>query len=323
MPRRTITVTHIYQHVRYELDHRLKLDALPTGDLLYTAHALFQQLPKDHLVDTEHERYVSIEKMHRRGRTLMFELSAGPLGEAGEVRDSATHVVEHEYGTAAARTVALRAMLVVPTGSRSALFFIEHGSSTADGTALKNRLVKALRYWHPDLTVKQDRVVEAEAWLEGAQLMRATAMVYGHAPDLEEHIEGLPKVLGQLQHAILPEKGHKVLPRAIYDGLVERSIDRSALFGISADEDVEDVTVRMTNNGREKTFALGAERFPTLRLMLTDSGEAEPTADGFRDFVLAETTELFQGVSADWNTAEAEGEWPPEADEVVVQIPPA
>ena len=128
MPRRTVTVTHLYQHVRSEPDNRVDLDKLPMGDLLYTAWALFGSLPKAALVDADHERYVSIEKMTPAGRTLLLELSAGPLGESGEVRNSSTHTVEHQYDREAARTVSLRAMLVVPWRSRSSLLFVEHGS---------------------------------------------------------------------------------------------------------------------------------------------------------------------------------------------------
>jgi hypothetical protein len=40
-----------------------------------------------------------------------------------------------------------------------------------------------------------------------AERMQATVMVYGHHPDLED--QGLPKVVGRLQHTILPEKGQK------------------------------------------------------------------------------------------------------------------
>jgi hypothetical protein len=120
MPRRTVTVSHIYESVRLEPDNRVDLDQLPTGDLLYTARALFEKLPKSALVDAEHERYVAVEKMTPAGRSLLIELSAGPLGEAGEVRDSSTHEVQHEYDKQAARTVSLRAMLVVPKRSRSA-----------------------------------------------------------------------------------------------------------------------------------------------------------------------------------------------------------
>jgi hypothetical protein len=142
----------------------------------------------------------------------------------------------------------------VPKRSRSALFFVEHGSSAASGTALLVQLMRALRKWHPGLTARSEKVVEAETWLAGAELMQATAMVYGHSPDLEDHIQGPLKVLGRLQHTILPEKGQKILPRRIYDGLVTRDLNRAALFGISEDEDVDDVTVRMTNNaGRRRS----------------------------------------------------------------------
>ena len=154
MPRRTVTVSHIFESVRLQPDNRVDLDQLPTGDLLYTARSLFKKLPRSALVDAEHERYVSIEKMTPAGRSLLIELSAGPLGEAGEVRDSSTHEVQHEYDKQAARTVSLRAMLVVPKRSRSALFFVEHGSSAAGGTALLVQLMRALRKWHPGLTAR-------------------------------------------------------------------------------------------------------------------------------------------------------------------------
>jgi hypothetical protein len=321
MPRRTVSVSHLYQSVRMEPDSRVDLDRLPMGDLLYIARSLFTQLPKSALVDADHDRYVSIEGMKEAGRTLLIELSAGPLGEAGEVRNSTTHTVEHEYDRDSARTVALRAMLVVPRRSRSALFFVEQGNSTANGTVLLAQLTKALKRWHPGLTAKVEKVVEAEAWLKGAELMKATAMVYGHSPDLEQHMQGQPKMVGRLQHTILPERGEKLLPRWLYERLTKRTVSQSALFGIGEGEGVDDLTVTMTNNGREKTFALGAERYPTLRLLLSDSGDDEPTTAAFRDLVLAETPDLLQAVGTDWDPADARGEWPPEAGEVSVEVP--
>jgi hypothetical protein len=322
MPRRTITVTHLFETVRYRPDERVDLDKLPTGDLLYTARALFDQMPKDHLVDQDKERYVAIESMEAQGRTLLFNLKAGPLGVAGEVRDSTTHQIQHAYDESATTAVSLRAMLVVPRRSRSALFFVEHGGFGAGGGVLLAELKRALRHWHRELTVKDETIVEAEAWLAGAELMKATAMVYGHHADLADHIQGMPQVVGRLQHTILPERGQRLLPRRVYDGLVSNKVDRAQLFGIRPEDDVEDVNVTMTNNGREKTFALGEERFPTLRLLLSDAGDPEPSSEAFRDFVLGETPDLLQGVGVDWQSVDASGQWPKEAFDVEVEVPP-
>ncbi|MCU1612634.1 MAG: hypothetical protein JWO98_174 [Frankiales bacterium] len=93
-------------------------------------------------------------------------------------------------------------------------------------------------------------------------------MVYGHSPNLEDRVQGLPRAIGRIEHTIRPPRGG-VLPRSLYDGLTERRINKAELFGIREDEEVNDVFVTMTNHGRRKTFALGSAGYPAVRHMLS------------------------------------------------------
>ncbi|TFV79323.1 hypothetical protein E4P39_01355 [Blastococcus sp. CT_GayMR19] len=77
MPRRAITVTHLFETVRYRPDNRVDLDKLPTGNLLYATRALFASLPRTGSSTVTASRYVSIEDMQVAGRTLLFDLMSG------------------------------------------------------------------------------------------------------------------------------------------------------------------------------------------------------------------------------------------------------
>jgi hypothetical protein len=322
MPRRTVTVTHLWATTRYRTEDRRDLTALPGGgDLLHLARALFAVLPKDDLVDHDKERYVSIEAVQPLGRTLLLELQAGAFGAAGQTRNVNTHATEHEFNAAGAATARLRALLVVPQRSRSALLFIEHAGLGAGGGALIKPLLRFLRHRHRELTFHTETVVENSAWLEGARLNEVTGVVYGHSPNLEDRIQGLPLAIGRIDHTIRPTRGG-FLPRPLYDRLAESKINRADLFGIREDEEVSDVFVTMTNHGRRKTFALGSQGYPAVRYLLSDTGETEPATERFRAFCLDLAPDLFEAVGADWEHASSYGEWPPEVLGVAVEVPP-
>lgn len=320
MARRSISVTQIQVHRRYQTDDHCDLAALPDdADLLHLVHGLLRDSDRKHLVDTDSERYNSVENMMRSGRTLTLDMTVGRFGDQGWTRNVESHQVTHEHGGDEAHTVRTRALLVVPKKGTSALLFNEHASNIGGGRAVLNLLRKAWKGRYPDWTLKFASLVESEAWLQHAQLESVTAVLYGWNSDIAD--TGQKKVIGDLRHTLEPPKGRRFFPETLWHQLRDNKIKRGKLLGFGDETEPEEVKVTLEHDNLTKTFVLGNEKTPAVRYAFADNGDPMPSTEYFRNFCLDETKELFKPLGCEWKQSWAAGAWSKEALEATMAVP--
>lgn len=320
MPRRSFTVMHLQCHQRHYPARKFDLADLPDhADLLHRVHGLVHNVDRSRLRRDERERYAAIDAVAPKGRTLLITMSVGDYGAQGTTTNVNTHQITHRHDAEEAHTLPARLLLAVPQRGASALLFNEHVGQRSPGSDLVELLRLAFRENYPDVTLSCENLVRGNAWLEHGQLEEVSAVLHDWSADIADSGEARP--IGNLHHTLRPPKGQRFLPATLWERLRTRQLRRGALLGLREGEEPEEVTVRLENEGQQKTFVLGRERTPAIRYLMSDYGEPALSSEEFREVCLEQALELFRSVGADWQTSWCSGEWSEEALRVAFPLP--
>lgn len=277
-------------------------------DLLHLFHGLFANIDPDYLVDRKSSRYLKIEEVKPSGRAVLVRTESGPFGEPGQTIDVTTHKVAHRRTEQQSATVMTRTLFVVPPSSTMGLFLVERQGSANGGSTLVEVFKNAMLASFPDHFFPTETVVESDAWSASANLAGVTAVAYGYPVDIANGTTPQPIVKGVLRQTLEPEHGARYLPRALWDAIRNHRVDTAAYMGFGSTQ-VDETIVHLEKNGQSKSFVLGKESEPSVRVEITKQEEAPLTDSEFVTRALAEAKSFYTEAGLTWNSTWASGAW--------------
>lgn len=313
MPRRTMTVTELWVHPKGNRKDRENLSKLPDGDLLHLFRTFAAEVTPGELHNKDNESYAAVVGDEPIGRSLTLAVEVGRYGEEGRFIDTTTMEEKGKFGKKDAIQVVTHGVLLLPKNARSALLFLERANNQCGVIRLLDLFKERFMLAFPGLRLETDALLEGEAWLESAQLVRVSAYRRHKESDKSENYEGAkqPKWAGDLTHSLVPGVGAKSLPRAIFEGLRGGSIRVGELLSFDEDDDESEAEVTLEGNGKRKTFIIGRERRPTVSYPLSGHNEDAWSPDKIRNHVFRpeHATDLFDRLGIDWTNGNTVGVW--------------
>lgn len=323
MPRRTLTVTNFYVHTERKGSERRDVANFDGkgADLLVLLRAFIHGLDPNVLVDNDHERYVSVTELEPSGRTLFVEVEAGWFGTTGKVKNVVTHDVKHVHSADEATTRTLRFLAVAPVGAKGMLVFVERVGGQSSAARILQLFHAALRakFNGEKLSFKVDSMVESEAWLDGAELEQVSGVVTSYNYSSDKADAGGAKEIGQLRVELVPTGAKQYLPKLVWKGLKSGDLKAAEVFGLAQDLDVDEVRVKVSNEGKAKSFAIDKEREPALSYLMLAKGTLE--TDDFLAYCHDRAEELLPSVGAEWKSGLTGGSWTSEQLAVTLESP--
>ncbi len=172
-------------------------------------------------------------------------------------------------------------------------------------TALLDEFITRFNALYPDHRMKKATVVQQPAWLKLAQLKKVVGTVRKYNTDVAA--DGEEIVVGQLTHTLTPEEGKGFFPRAVWEKLRYGKISRAKFLNFAEDETIDTFEVTVTDGSQTKTFDIGDERTPAVRLVLTTVGDPAYTSSQILGTALDEAADIFADVAIEWSEADAVG----------------
>lgn len=323
MPRRTVSVSHVYVHTERKPKERKPIDNFDGNgsDLLVLLRAFVKGVDPNLLVDDTTERYVSIDDLEGSGRTLFCQVEAGWFGQSGKIKNVKTHEVEHEHTAESATTRTIRFVAVAPKGAKGMLVFTERVGGVNSSTRILALFHKALRHHYDGekLSFKIETMVESAAWLQKAELERVTGVVnsYGYNSDVAD--AGNTKEIGRLVVDLVPSGKLEFLPKKVWLGLKNKNLSAAKVLGLSEDVHVDQISVKVSADGKSKVFAIENEKEPALAYLLAARGDVDSAV--FIDFCFDHAKDLLPNVGSEWKAALKNGTWNPSDLDVTLELP--
>ncbi|SEN18055.1 hypothetical protein [Cryobacterium luteum] len=318
MSRRTLGLVAI----RFKPDKKSKLSAVTDvdgADMLHLFHGLVTNLDADKLVHHAKGRYTKIESIVASGRSVLVKTESGPFGEVGQTIDVNTHQVSHVRGDNESATTMTRTFFMVPPGSEVALFVVERQGSATGGTQLIDLFKGAMLSTYPDHFFPDETVVESDAWSAAAGLKSVTAVRYTLPLNIADGTTAIPIKAGVVRQTLEPGPGFSFLPRALWDGIRNLRIKSSEFLAFDG-QDADETIVELVNGDQTKTYVLGKERQPSIRVVVTDEGEPSLTDIDLARRAADEAKTYFNRMGFTWSDQWLTGQWSPTA--LLVRLEP-
>ena len=287
------------------------------SELLHLFHGFVSNLSPDSLVNRTREHYVKIEDVKASGRTVFVKTESGPFGEEGQTIDVTTHQVAHVRTAAQSATTMTRMLLVVPPKGQTAIFVIERQGGATGGIAVFDLFKRALLAKFSDHFFPDKTVVESDAWSAEAELRSVTAVAYRFPVNIADGLVAQAMPAGILRQTLEPSGAARFLPRALWDALRNKRIDASQFMGFE-NHDIDETVVELEREGQKKTYVLGKESQPSIRVQITADGERPLTDVDFSRRAALEAKSLYQGMGLTWEDRWLTGQW--EADDLAVKL---
>lgn len=301
MPKRTMTISRLWIHEFRKPSNVLDLPILPDGrDLLdaFETHANAAKVSS--LVRQRNETYAVVTEVARDDRVLTITFRSGRFGEDGEITDVKTGTSRGAFTKNDATTVVTHGVLLVPKAGTSALAFTERSGGFGGMSHLVETFNEKFDTSNEDHRMKRNTVVQSDAWLERAELMRVSGTIRKHKSDIAT--EGKDEVLGTLKHVVVPEGKEKYFPRRVRDRLMQNKISRNKFLAFDESDSVDEIDITLGDGDQEKTFEIDDEKTPTLRLVLTGSGDAPLSAPAVTKRALSEAPDIFKYYDVEWKS---------------------
>lgn len=307
-----MTVTRLWAHPRGDRSTELNLTDLPHGgDLLHLFHGFANAVLAEHLLKRANESYANVHDVKPKGRTLTMAVDVGRFGEEGAITNVNTMVETGRFGRDDATSVITHGVLLLPVNGTSALLFMERAANQSGISRMLELFALKFKTAYPDAILETESLVESEAWLKTASLVRVSAYTHGPAKDIADASAANlnPKLLGELAHTLRPPRGLKALPRWVYDQLTSGKLKAGQLLRFEDGEEPDEIEVTLESNNQQKTFLLGKEKRPSISYLLSKHGENTWSDDRIRNFTLQRATDLFKRLGIDWSQADSIGSW--------------
>lgn len=309
-----MTVTELWVHPRGNRKERADLSQLPDGDLLHLFRSFAVEVTPQQLKNDAKESHAMVVGDEPLGRSVTLAVEVGRFGEEGRLINTDTMTEKAKFGKKDAIQVITHGVLLLPEGARSALLFLERANNQCGVVRLLDLFKKRFALCYPDLLLETDAVVESEAWLESAQLVKVSAYRRRKQHDKSENYEGAQslKYAGELTHSLEPPPGQQALLKSIFNELREGTLKVGELLSFAEGEEESEAEVTLVgNNGKRKTFIIGRERRPSVSYPLSDYNEDAWALKRIRNHVFRKehAEDLFDRLGIDWTNANTVGEW--------------
>ena len=306
-------MTELWAHPKGDRKTRLDLTKLPDGDLLHLFRSFAEEVTPSQLHNSANESYAAVVDIEPLGRSLTLAVEVGRYGEKGRFIDTTTMTEKSTFDSTDAMQVVTHGVLLVPPAATSALLFLERANNQCGVVKLLELFRERFVLAFPELRLETDAVVEGEAWLEHARLVRVSAYRRHKQQDKADNYQGAqePKFAGDLAHTLIPAPGMKDLPRSIFDGLRGGSIRVGELLSFDEDDEESEAEVTLEGNGKRKTFIIGRERRPSVSYPLSGHNEDAWDSAKIRNYVFRKefAADLFDRFGIDWTTGFTAGQW--------------
>ena len=307
MPRRTMTVNRVWYHPlrKTNVEDWGQVRELPDGRDLLEVFVDFAQsdIDNDSLVREDRESYAVVTGVERQNRAVIITTESGRFGEEVSIKDVRTHQLKGRFTPSDATVVVTHGVLLVPKSGNCALAFCERSAGQGGMTALLEQFEIRFNALYPGHRLKKATVVQQSAWLKRAQLKKVVGTVRKYNADIAS--DGEEQVVGQLTHSLVPEEGKGFFSRSVWEKLRDRRISRAKFLNFAEDEQIDTFEVTVTDGSQTKTFDIGDERTPPLRLVLTTVGDQAYTSTQVLGKALDEAAEIFADLGIEWSEADA------------------
>lgn len=302
-----MTITKIWYHPfrKTKVDDWGSVGQLPDGKDLADLFETFvrSDITNDSLVRLDRESYAMVTDVERKNRAIVVTTEAGRFGEEGAVKNVKTHERKGDFTREDATIVTTHGVLLVPKAGNAALVFSERSAGQGGMTALLGEFIDRFNAVYPGHRMKKSAVVEQEAWLKRAKLTKVVGTVRKYNTD--EATDGKERVVGELQHTLVPERDAKYFPRALWEKLREGSINKAKFLNFTDETELDTFDVTASDGARSKTFAVGEEKTPPMSLVVTQAGEAALKSPKILKLVLDEAAAIFKDQGIEWSEADA------------------
>ena len=186
---------------------------------------------------------------------VLANLDIGRWGEDGKLLDTKNGSQVASIKANQATTASTRVALFVPPCGDVALFFSEGSDRGCGGQRLLPRFAAYWSLKSSEITMRRERVIETEAFLEGARVTEIEVRSYAAPSDVADSVN---ESFGYVSHTAHTKKRGKGLPFE----LVRRFEDTPALAGryVGIDEtnvDGQEVRVTVKAGGKSKKIVIG------------------------------------------------------------------
>lgn len=307
MPRRTMTMTRIWYHPlrKTKMEDWGLVGELPDKKDLADLFEKFVQsdVTNDTLVRPDRESYAVVTNVERKNRALTVTFEAGRFGEKGVVKNVKTHQPKGDFTPEDATVVVTHGVLLVPTSGKAALVFSERSNGQGGMTALLPKFVERFNLLYPEYRMKTATVVQTDAWLKRARLTKIVGTVRKYNTD--EATDNDEQIIGELTHTLLPERDRRYFPDSIWRRLRDQKINRAKFLNFPDDTQLDTLDVTASDGTSQRTFEIGDEKTPPLRLILTSVGETAFTSEKILKRALDEAADIFTSLGIEWSETDA------------------
>jgi hypothetical protein len=277
-------------------------------DMLHLFHGLVANLDPDKLVHRSKGRYTKIESIVASGRTVLVRTESGPFGETGQTIDVDTHEVSHVRGNNESATTMTRTLFVVPPNAKIALFVVERQGFATGGSELIDLFKGAMLEAYPDHFFPDETVVESDAWSAAAGLKSVTAVRYARPLNIADGTTAIPINAGVIRQSLEPGAGFNLLPNALWDAIRNKRIKSSEFLAFEGQE-ADETIVELVNGDQTKTYVLGKERQPSVRVVISNEGDPSLTDIELSRRASEEAKHYFDRMGFTWSNQWLTGEW--------------
>lgn len=268
-------------------------------------------LSTDHFKDPVTKSYGTKPSVDRRNRLVMLTMRTGHYGSEGDwVVNTKTHQMEYKTEDHDAQTIETRCALLVPPGSKTALFFVEKQGHEGCG----GRVAESFQGHLKSVTSKMTRsngkpleaivtfktVVAGDAWLEAAKLRSVTAVANEYTSDIAAS-SAVKDVPMKFSSTLTPALRTAWLPAWVRDVISDKKVKAAADLGFPGGLDYDELIIELGDGDQRKTMVVGKERTPAIRRMLNNYGEPSLSPSALVDRIDEEAKSYYERNKLGWD----------------------
>ena len=270
--------------------------------------------------DDSKGRYLRIEEVIPRGRSMTIVTRSGYYGEAGLTYDTTTGKITHKNKKDEALTLVTRTSFYAPPGAKLCVAALEYKPGALHGGVLIDAFRRSMLDQYENFFFPIETVQEKDAWSASGRLKEVSVVQHQRSLSLADSTDPNRTnevVIGEVVHSALPPKGTHSWPAKVWDALRNRQVDAATFIGLRSTNDGADpdesVFVTIERDGQQKKFELGSDGKPSIREVLTQDGEEPLDIKDFHqsvdNIVRGFYKDLDFGWKATWLQGEAAKKW--------------
>lgn len=188
---------------------------------------------------------------------------------------------------------------------------VEHKPGSIHGKLLVDEFLRAMRQrFDGTYHFPYESLRERDGWAASGVLVKISIVQHERQLDYSKH-SGLgntsERTIVTVAHVATPPKCQSSWPKEILEAIRNRTIGPTDFLSLAKapqdDGAPDDVLVTVKRDGRTKTFVLGNDDVPNLRIVLTEVGDLALDLDEFHKRVEASVRDVYHDVDMDWKSA--------------------